>query len=69
MNLKAPFSNPLSSLIQIQSQSPHCFIDDVEVSLEECSDQVQQNSVTPHSAFWQKECDEYPASSHCKIFD
>ena len=69
MKLTSPFTILRDAL---QDRAPYrttCFIDETEVSLQECGVPKEEKTEESKLDFWDEECQEHPTNSHCKVFD
>ncbi len=69
MKLTSPFTILRDALEEKAPQKITCFIDETEVSLKECGLQIEEKTDQLKLDFWDKECEEHPTNSHCKVFD
>ena len=69
MKLTTPFSIIKDAFKKTVPESPHCFIDDTEVSMQKCKPDIEEKLNVQYAAFWDQECEAHPTNSHCKVFD
>ncbi len=70
MKLRQPLFNIFN---QIFHNKPlvdvSCLIDDIQVPVQECGVEVEDNLGFPILDFWDSECNAHPTNSHCKVYD
>ena len=69
MKFASPFSMFRGSLRKEPLGHPICFIDETEVSIEECAIEMAEKIEVAKFNYWDRECQEHPTNSHCKVFE
>ena len=69
MKLTTPFTILMGALKNKNSENVSCFIDDIEVPIQECALELEANKEDPNLDFWDEECEGHPTHSHCKVYD
>ncbi len=69
MKLTSPFTILRDVIKNEASELPTCSIDETEVAIKECMAPIEEKMGASKLDFWDKECEEHPTNSHCKVFD
>ena len=69
MKLTTPFSILTDALKKKPLDGISCTIDDVEVPVRECGNELEVNNDELILDFWDKECEGHPTNSPCKVYD
>ena len=66
----APFTILSKAFKNEPPQNVSCFIDNIQVPIEECGGVVREANLQVESLdFWDLECEIHPTNSHCKVYD
>ena len=69
MKLISPFTILRDALKIKAPEGQTCFIDEVEVAMNECGVPIEAEVEIPKINFWDEECERHPTNSHCKVYD